>query len=164
VLSRSLPHDDWFAGPEELNRIPVPPSSVPEALEVPAVRPAVLVQIDHCSPLCFNAPVLAVGAVLPPSPLDPPPPYDVGDLVPPVPPQEGRRHPGISLNHDVFVVALRHAATAGNQLWEYSNVCSIILTHQAAGCQVLVLLIGDGFAAEVTVEALLLSPEHLLAR
>src|SRR5713226_816939 len=83
-------------------------ASVPQALQVPAAGPAVLVEIDHGAASSLDAPVLAVAAVLPPPALDPPPADHVADLVPTAPPDEGRGHPRVPLHRDEVLVELCH--------------------------------------------------------
>src|SRR6266508_6337471 len=86
--------------------------SVPQALEVPVIGAAVVVQVPHGAAPGLHPPVLAVAAVLPPPALDPPPADHVHHLVPAVPPPERGRHAavGLHLDPDLVVVALRHGA------------------------------------------------------
>src|SRR5262245_30992639 len=84
--------------------------SIPQALHVPTVAQAVVVQIPDGPAARLDPPVLAVSAVGPPPALDPPAPDHVGHLVPAAPPDEGRGHPGVPFdpNLDLLVVPLGH--------------------------------------------------------
>src|SRR5262245_61622006 len=101
------------------------PDSIPQALHVPTVAQAVVVQIPDGPAARLDPPVLAVSAVGPPAALDPPAPDHVGDLVPAAPPDEGRGHPGVPFdpNLDLLVVPLGHAVSRSTPS-EESNVCS----------------------------------------
>src|SRR5207244_3640700 len=59
--------------------------SVPQAFEVPAAGPAVLVQVQDGPASRLHPPVPAVPAVLPPPSLDQPPPDDVTNLASAIP-------------------------------------------------------------------------------
>ena len=86
---------------------------VPQALHVPGVLRTVVVQVPHGAAAGLDAPVLAVAAVGPPAPLDPPPTDHVGDLVAAATPLEPRGHPGVALDQDLLVVEpLRHRRSA----------------------------------------------------
>src|SRR5262245_9653409 len=86
------------------------PDSIPQALHVPTVAQAVVVQVPDGPAARLDPPVLAVPAVGPPAALDPPTPDHIGDLVPAAPPDEGRGHPGVPFdpNLDLLVVPLGH--------------------------------------------------------
>src|SRR5204863_9167509 len=82
--------------------------SIPQPLQVPPPRPAVLVQVEHHPAARLDPPVLTLAAVLPPPALDPPPADHVADLVPASPPDERRRHPPIALHRHPVLVELAH--------------------------------------------------------
>src|SRR6266545_3587093 len=80
--------------------------SVPQALEVPVIGAAVVVQVPHRAAPGLHPPVLAIAAVLPPPALDPPSPDDVGDLVAAAAPDEGSGKAPVLLHPHFLVVPL----------------------------------------------------------
>src|SRR6266545_1075885 len=108
--------------------------SVPQALEVPVIGAAVVVQVPHRAAPGLHPPVLAIAAVLPPPALDPPSPDDVGDLVAAAAPDEGSGKAPVLLHPHFLVVPLGHLP---NPLRE-SNACSSgkgTVLPRPRGCQ-----------------------------